>query len=709
MAKSKTSPAPASQPVTIYVNSGETDPSDPQSPAKLFVPKEVTRYQLKSVTPYLKDSVERCSTSLSRALIMQSWLLEALNSYMDGLPLHLFNYVSLQSQGQSAAAMPYHDNDETNFTFLLNYPSTNSGHAPRTPALDFEGQNISFQGVAALILPSSRLDKSRSPDEPLIILYMANSAMLPLVENHWGGIENAWRLNRLLRCPLWLYIDLLQACGHWSEVWGVAGHDLAWRNTQAYQETSRNSTLRLTRRLHRATSNVITLRENLRLHISSTERFQEYVQRERHQSFPMPDDYQVTLSERTGELLQDLRHHWATSEVILEQFKSLQHGNRGTRTSSRPPQSARLRFLAFDFVAGVFGMTTRTISAIWYPLWAFVAVVVLIIATYIVGITSVEDRGGSSLSWRLRWDAAQSPRADIESRSVQKPLASSAIAPTAVVTGKMPPSAPTQTSLYRFGSYGRNQRASRRARRQVQRANADAITPPSGQPHRSRQTIQPQPIRSASSDIMDENSGGEFSTDPDETSTTFPPALPEARTASDRHSAVEMNHPHYANHGEGSGVKKHVAFEEYRPPSTQVTREPHGRHQERQGLAYDPYTESAEMYHTEILPPVQDRHHRPGESPRQQDTYRQRLDISVQEAEMLRPIEIVPPGKDRTRSEMIKQLLEMEMRGKELVLSEELRRQHKLPSGPRKSHRSQRRGTYHIGLNLAERSRKEAE
>lgn len=247
----------------------------------------------------------------------------------------------------------------------------NSSHSnTRAPALDFEDQNISFQGVAALILPSSRLDESRSPDEPLILLYMANSAMLTLVENHWGGIENAWRMNRLLQCPLWLYIDLLQACGHWSEVWGVAGHDLARRNTQAYRETSRSSTLRLTRRLHKATSNVITLRENLRLHISSTERFQEYVQKKRYQSLPMPDAYQATLSERTGELLQDLRHHWATSEVILEQFKSLmslvrmptpkifktdhwmtglQHGNCGTRTSSRPSQSPRFCFLAFVF------------------------------------------------------------------------------------------------------------------------------------------------------------------------------------------------------------------------------------------------------------------------------------------------------------------------------------------------------------------------
>ncbi|KAJ5593335.1 hypothetical protein N7537_010239 [Penicillium hordei] len=580
---------------------------------------------------------------------------------MDGLPLRLFNYVNFQGQGQSAAAMPYHDDDEMNFSFLLNYPSTNSSHAnTRALVLDFEDQNISFQGVAALTLPSSRLDESRSPDEPLIILYMANSAMLPLIENHWGGIENSWRMNRLLRCPLWLYIDLLQACGHWSDVWGVAAHDLAWRNTQAYRETSRSSTLRLTRRLHKATSNVITLRENLRLHISSTEQFREYVEKKQYQPFPMPDDYQTTLSERTGELLQDLRHHWATSDVILEQFKSLMSLVFNTETVAQGQAVARLNLLAFaflplSFVTGIFGMTTWTISAIWYPLWAFVALVLLTIATYIVGKILVEDRGGSSWLSRLHWGPAQSPRADVESRSAQKPLESAAIAPTAVVTAKMRPSAMAQTSLQRMGSYGRNQRGSRRAKRQTQLAERDAhaITPPSGQPHRSLRTSHLPSVDLVSSDMVDENSGGEFNTDPDETSATFPPSLPETTTVSDAQPAVEINRLHYDNGEEGSGVKKHVAFQDYRGPRAQVAGKSHGRHQEGLDLAYNPNTETAEMYDTEIRPPVKQRQRRREKSTRQQGTFQQSLDISVHEAEMPRPLEIVPSKPDRTHPQSV--------------------------------------------------------
>ncbi|KAJ6092720.1 hypothetical protein N7486_008009 [Penicillium sp. IBT 16267x] len=518
---------------------------------------------------------------------------------MDGLPLRLFNHVNLQGQGESAAAMPSHDNDERNFTFLLNYPSTNSSHAnTRAPGLDFEDQNISFQGVTAVILPSSRLDESRSPDEPLIVLYMANSAMLPILENYWGGIENAWRMNRLLRCPLWLYIDLLQAYGHLSDVWGVVGHDLAWRNMQAYRETSRSSTLLLTRRLHKATSNVITLRENLRLHISSTELFQKYVQKmKRSQSLPMPDDYQVPLRERTSELLQEFRHHWATSEVILEQFKSLMSLVFNTETVAQGQAVARLNLLAFaflplSFVTGIFGMTTWTISATWYPLWAFLALVLLTIATYIVGKISVEDRGGSSLLSRLHWGPAQSPTADVESRSGQKPLASRAMAPTAVVTDILPPSAPTQTSFQRMGSYGHSKRGSRWAKRQVQRAerDADTITPPSAQSHSSQTSYLPY-VHLVLSDIADVNSGGGFSTGPIEASATFPPNLPEARTVSDRHSAIEMNHPHYASGAEGSDVKNHVAFEEHR------------KHQEGLGLAYGPSTEAADHSRPQTIDP----------------------------------------------------------------------------------------------------------
>jgi hypothetical protein len=176
--------------------------------------------------------------------------------------------------------------------------------------------------VATCVRASSGLNVSRNDDGPIIILYIDSSAILPRIGDYLGGPENGWRMNRLLKCPLWIYIDLVQACGTWSDVWEVARRDLARRDAQAHREITRP--LQLTRRLHRANSNVITLRENLRLHISSMERFQHYAQSGfQSLSLPMAKEYQTSLEERTRDILQDLRHHRETSGVILEQLKTL--------------------------------------------------------------------------------------------------------------------------------------------------------------------------------------------------------------------------------------------------------------------------------------------------------------------------------------------------------------------------------------------------
>lgn len=304
------------------------------------------------------------------------------------------------------------------------------------------------------------------------------------------------------------------------------------------------------------------------------------------------------------------------------------------------------------------------------------------------------------------------------------------MAPTAVVTAKMPPSALTQTSLQRTGSYGRDQRGSRRARRQVQRAerDADAITRPSDQTHRFPQTrILPSDL--ASSDMADEALGVEFSTDPDETSATLSPALPEARR-----SLVGSNHQHDINDSEGSGEQKHVVFEENGGPSAQVTRKSHGRHQEGLDLTDDPYTEAAEMYDAEIPPSVQHRPHRREKSRYQQGTYHQGLDISVHEAEMLRNLEIVPSGRDRMPPRTVdlshKETLEKrmtpelapwtserhgvyqaDMRMIDVVYREQLTSTVKKPAkdSGRQRVKSKARDNYQMGLNLVESSQSDAE
>jgi hypothetical protein len=213
------------------------------------------------------------------------------------------------------------------FAFLLNHPFTSykqSAQHRSLGALDFEDREIGFHGVATCVRSSSGLNVSGKDNHPIIVLYISSSAILPPIGGHLGGPENGWRMSRLLECPLWIYIDLVQACGNWSDVWEVARRDLARRDAQAHQEIARPPILQLTRRLHRGNSNVITLRENLRLHISSMERFQHYAQGGAQSlSLPITKEHQKNLEDRTMNLLQDLQHHWETSGVILEQLKTL--------------------------------------------------------------------------------------------------------------------------------------------------------------------------------------------------------------------------------------------------------------------------------------------------------------------------------------------------------------------------------------------------
>jgi hypothetical protein len=99
-------------------------------------------------------------------------------------------------------------------------------------------------------------------------------------------------------------MDLFQARGDWPGVWDVARRDVARRDAQAYEDS-----LQLTRKLHKATSNVITLREDLRLHIASFERIRDYISQRTMGPWPSESPFRETLAERAADLLDDLDHH----------------------------------------------------------------------------------------------------------------------------------------------------------------------------------------------------------------------------------------------------------------------------------------------------------------------------------------------------------------------------------------------------------------
>lgn len=222
------------------------------------------------------------------------------------------------------AAPAEKDPTQTEFSFLLNHLSVSHGPTEQNvPTMNFEDGTITVQSVAALILSASRLDRNIEGNYPVIILWLASLALLPRLDRYLGASSNSWRMKRLLHCPLWIYMDLFQACGDWPGVWDVARRDVARRDAQAYEDSLRPSTLHLTRKLHKAASNVITLREDLRLHIASFERIRDYISQRIMGPWPSESPFRETLAERSADLLDDLHHHWETSAVISSQYSSL--------------------------------------------------------------------------------------------------------------------------------------------------------------------------------------------------------------------------------------------------------------------------------------------------------------------------------------------------------------------------------------------------
>ncbi|KAJ5131689.1 hypothetical protein N7448_005847 [Penicillium atrosanguineum] len=114
-------------------------------------------------------------------------------------------------------------------------------------------------------------------------------------------------------------------------------------------------------------------------------------------------------------------------------------------------------------------MTTWNISAVWYPLWACVAFLLVVTAAYFVGKISVDNGNGKSLLSRLRWDSGPKPGNDAESPDKNRlwrstATGSAAMGLTAVVSSKMP--YVTEENLpQRSDSFKRKARGSRRAKR----------------------------------------------------------------------------------------------------------------------------------------------------------------------------------------------------------------------------------------------------
>ncbi|KAH8705334.1 hypothetical protein BGW36DRAFT_367370 [Talaromyces proteolyticus] len=190
--------------------------------------------------------------------------------------------------------------------------------------MGFDSTEIRFRSIATWICPSSVLSIPENEATPMILLLVANADVPARLEKHLGSPENSWRMTRIQNSPSWIYLDLAHVLGHWSDVWLRVQRALIYRDAQTHGKIQGPPVLQFTRQLHRDNANIIVLQENLRLHIAALERFEQFVKRSQQwEPKLVAEDHQDELNERIENLLGSLRNYQETSNVVLQQWKTL--------------------------------------------------------------------------------------------------------------------------------------------------------------------------------------------------------------------------------------------------------------------------------------------------------------------------------------------------------------------------------------------------
>ncbi|OCL04689.1 hypothetical protein AOQ84DRAFT_415622 [Glonium stellatum] len=248
---------------------------------------------------------------------------------------------------------------------------------------------------------------NNSITRPQLTLLMCIDDKVPeIISRHYRA--NQGRQGRVRDSPSWVFLDMFIAFSPWSEIWDLARRGLMSREGQVQGKAKASSLLQLTRDLHQDRANVIALREDLRLHIKSVQKFVKIM------SSPGEFDGLKLVSQKkrndmknsVEDVLQNLVDQQETSEVILHQFSNLLSLAFNIETVSQGLSVARLNILAFFFlplsyIAGLFGMTTWTISVHWYPVWGLATLGIVGLLALLINLM-FDDGIPSNAGFRLK-------------------------------------------------------------------------------------------------------------------------------------------------------------------------------------------------------------------------------------------------------------------------------------------------------------------
>ncbi|PMD31721.1 hypothetical protein L207DRAFT_519074 [Hyaloscypha variabilis F] len=228
---------------------------------------------------------------------------------------------------------------------------------------------------------------------PLVVLCSKPGENVPQrIEQYYNSDPEGRRWNRTEACAFWIYLDLLSIFTDWDTTWKAARSNLGHRSKILHETERLTPVVEQTRNLHRDTATTIDLRESMRLHSFSMKHFLESI-KEQSSDLAMRDDLII----RCKNTLVRLEYYDLTSATLLAQQENLLglafNTETVTQTQVNLNQTQAVNritalgfiFLPLSFVASIFGITTFTASARWYPVAAVPTMVITVVIALLLG------------------------------------------------------------------------------------------------------------------------------------------------------------------------------------------------------------------------------------------------------------------------------------------------------------------------------------
>ncbi|KAK0099739.1 hypothetical protein ONS95_013367 [Cadophora gregata] len=292
-------------------------------------------------------------------------------------PKHVLSYIKSGNAFTAGSSLSPGREENSELSFLENHLSI--GDATSEDREDLQpGYHLGSAEIRSMPLAvwSGGVLERRSLRIPLVMVigdFVQTDVALFVTHcrSHCDGGETT-RLQRLMMCPEWIYLDLYSAFMDWEGIWDAVRDRLVELDHEVHRQVGRGNILGRIENLNKATAVNIMLRETLDVQTSSLQTVMKLVKQAKGKGSNKQD---ARFLKRGDELSGALDHCQALAHGNREQLQNLVSMLISLEQISQGQSMARLNFLAFiflplSFVATLFGMTRFTISPEWYPAYA---------------------------------------------------------------------------------------------------------------------------------------------------------------------------------------------------------------------------------------------------------------------------------------------------------------------------------------------------